>query len=93
LNGGISYRYLHNRAANEDYSLTALGYFITDLTASYTKKKIELGISIENLFNRQWNEAQFAYTSRLKYETTPVDEVSNTPGTPFFLRLKFSVFF
>ena len=93
LNGGISYRYLHNRAANEDYSLIALGYFITDLTANYTKKNYEIGISIENLFNQSWNEAQFAYTSRLKYETAPVDEVSNTPGTPFFLRLKFSVFF
>ena len=93
FNGGISYRYLHNRAANEDYSLTALGYFITDLTANYTKKKFEIGISIENLFNQSWNEAQFEYVSRLKYETAPVDEVSNTPGTPFFLRLKFSVFF
>lgn len=40
LNGGLSYRYMHNRAANEDYSLTAAGYFITDLTANYTKKNL-----------------------------------------------------
>ncbi len=93
LNGGLSYRYMHNRAANEDYSLTAAGYFITDLTANYTKKKFELGISIENLFNQSWNEAQFAYVSRLKYETAPVDEVSFTPGIPFSARLKFSIFF
>jgi TonB dependent receptor/CarboxypepD_reg-like domain/TonB-dependent Receptor Plug Domain len=93
LNGGISYRYLHNRAANADYSLTAYGYFITDLTANYTRKKFEIGLSIENLFNQSWNEAQFEYVSRLKYEKFPVDEVSNTPGVPFFARLKFSVFF
>ncbi len=92
-NGGISYRYLQNRAANADYSLTALGYFITDLTANYTKKKFEIGLSIENLFNQQWNEAQFEYVSRLKNEMYPVDEVSNTPGVPLFAKLKFSVFF
>lgn len=93
LNGGISYRYLHNRAANADYSLTAYGYFITDLTANYTRKKFEIGLSVENLFNQSWNEAQFEYVSRLKYEKYPVDEVSNTPGFPLFARLKFSVFF
>jgi hypothetical protein len=93
LNGGISYRYLHNRAANEDYSLTAFGYFITDLTANYTRSKYEIGLGIENLLNQKWNEAQFEYVSRLKYEAAPVDEVSNTPGVPFFARLKLTVFF
>jgi CarboxypepD_reg-like domain/TonB-dependent Receptor Plug Domain len=93
LNGGISYRYLHDRAANEDYSLTAYGYFIMDLTANYTTRKYEIGFAVENLLNQKWNEAQFAYLSRLKYETAPVYEVSNTPGVPFFARLKFTVFF
>ncbi len=93
LNGGISYRYLHDRSANENYTLTARGYFITDLTANYSKKKYEVSLSVENLFNRKWNEAQFEYVTRLKYETSPVDEVSNTPGVPFFAKLKFSVFF
>ncbi|MEP6466449.1 MAG: TonB-dependent receptor [Parafilimonas sp.] len=93
INGGISYRWLANRAANEDYSLTAKGYFITDLTLNYTRKKYEIGIGIENLFDQSWEEAQFEYESRLKYETAPVDEVSNTPGVPFFARAKLSVFF
>ncbi len=92
FNGGISYRYLHNRPANETNTLTALGYFVTDLSVNYTKKKYEIGLAIENLFDQQWNESQFGYTSRLKNETTPVDEVSYTPGTPFFAKLKFSVF-
>ena len=93
LNGGVSCRYLRDRPANEDYSLTARGYFITDLTANYTRRKYEVSLAIENLFNKKWNEAQFAYTSRLKYETAPVDEVSNTPGVPFFAKLKLAVFF
>jgi hypothetical protein len=93
LNGGISYRYLANRPANADYSLTALGYFLTDLTANYTRKRYEIGLSVENLFNQQWYESQVEYVSRLKDEPAPVDEVSYTAGVPFFAKLKFSVFF
>jgi hypothetical protein len=93
INGGISYRYLHNRPANEDYSLTALGYFLTDLTVNYTRKKYEIGIAVENLFDQKWYESQVEYVSRLKYETAPVDEVSYTAGVPFFAKLKFSIFF
>ena len=92
-NGGISYRYLHNRPANEDNTLTALGYFIADLTVNYTRPTYEIGLAVENLFDQTWNESQFEYISRLKYETAPVDEVSYTPGTPFFARLKLTVFF
>ena len=93
INGGISYRYLANRAANSDYSLTARGYFITDFAVNYTQKRYEIGISVENLFNRQWDESQFAYISQLKGETAPVDQVSYTPGVPFFAKLKLTVFF
>ena len=93
LNGGISYRYMHNRPANETYTLTAVGYWVTDLTLNYTKKKYSIGLAIENLLNVTWNESQFDYTSRFKYETQPVDEVSYTPGVPFFAKLKFAVFF
>ena len=92
-NGGISYRYLHNRAANSTYTLTAQGYCVTDLTVNYTRPKYELGLVVENLFNIQWNESQFEYVSRLRSESHPVDEVSYTPGVPFFAKLKFAVFF
>ncbi len=93
INGGISYRYLHNRAANSTYSLTALGYWVTDFALNYTKKKYEVGVQIENLLNISWNESQFEYVSRLKNETMPVDDVSFTPGVPFFAKLKLAVFF
>ena len=93
INGAISYRYLHNRAANTDYSLTARGYFITDLSLNYTRRRYEVGVTIENLFNEQWDEAQFEYISQLKNETKAVDEISYTPGVPFFARFRLSVFF
>jgi len=60
---------------------------------NYTRKKYEIGLSVENLMNVTWNESQFEYVSRLKYETQPVDEVSYTPGVPFFAKLKLAVFF
>ena len=92
FNGGISYRYLHDRPANNDYSLTAKGYFLADLTANYTRPNYEIGVAIENLFNRKWSESQIEYVSRLKNETAPIDEVSYTAGVPFFAKLKLTVF-
>jgi TonB-dependent Receptor Plug Domain/CarboxypepD_reg-like domain len=93
FNGGISYRYLADRPANSDYSLVALGYYLVDLTLNYTKKKYEVGLSVENLFNQIWYESQVEYVSRLKNEVEPVDQVSYTAGVPFLAKIKFSVFF
>ena len=84
--GGIRYRYLKTRPANEDNSIQAKGYFITDFNLNYQMKKIRLGFVIENLFNTQWNETQFATNSRLAGEDEAVEEIHFTPGTPFFLK-------
>jgi len=84
--GSIRYRYIRDRPANEDNSIIADGYFITDLNASYAFKNITIGFNIENLFNQEWNEAQFATESRLKDEPNPIEELHFTPGTPFFLK-------
>ncbi len=48
--------------------------------------KISLGIQIQNLFDTDWNETQFATESRLQNETLPVEEIHFTPGTPFFIK-------
>lgn len=82
----LQMRYLGDRAANEDNSIVAEGYFITDLNASYTLKKVTLGFSIENLLNQEWNETQFATESRLRNESASVEEIHFTPGTPFFIK-------
>lgn len=92
-NGGLSYRYLKNRAANEDNSIVAKGYFVADASVNYTQPKYEIGLAVENLFNTKWNEAQFATESRLLNEPAPVTELNFTPGMPFFARVKFAVFF
>ncbi len=83
----FNYRFLSKRPANEDYSLTAQGYFVNDFAGSYTlNNKIRLHVRVENIFNVKWNETQFATLTRLKTEVNPVDEIHFTPGTPFFLK-------
>jgi hypothetical protein len=93
LSGSLRYRYMGDRAANETNSVVAKGYFLSDLIVNYTKTKWEVGLSVENLFNINWNEAQFDTESRLVGETDPVSEIHFTPGSPFFAKLKLSFFF
>ncbi|MCB0521196.1 MAG: TonB-dependent receptor plug domain-containing protein [Lewinellaceae bacterium] len=86
--GGLRYRYLKSRPANEDNSITAKGYFVMDANVNYTFKKLTLGVMVENLLNTDWNETQFATESRLFNEPAPVEEIHFTPGTPFFFKGK-----
>ena len=90
FSGGIRYRYIKDRPANEDDSITAEGYFVLDLNAQYSFKDVTIGFMIDNLFDTDWNEAQFATESRLRNEPNPVEELHFTPGVPFFLRGKIS---
>ncbi|WP_075341409.1 TonB-dependent receptor [Tenacibaculum agarivorans] len=84
--GGINVRYLDDRPANEDNSIVAEGYTVADLNMGYRWKDVSLGVQIQNLFDTDWNETQFATESRLQSETTPVEEIHFTPGTPFFFK-------
>jgi TonB dependent receptor len=93
FNGSLRYRYMGDRPANSDNSLTALGYFVSDFVLNYTKKNYEIGLTINNLLNTKWKETQFDTITRLKGESAPVDEICFTPGTPFAARLSFSIFF
>ncbi|NGY38752.1 TonB-dependent receptor [Flavobacterium sp. XN-5] len=88
FSGGLRYRYLKKRPANEDNSIVATGYFVTDMNVSYEYKSVTFGVSVENLLNTEWNETQFATESRLKDETSSVEEIHFTPGTPFFMKAK-----
>ena len=93
FSGGIRYRYLKSRPANEDNSIVAKGYFISDLNVNYQYKNINFGIAVENIFDTEWNETQFATESRLQNEPESVDEIHFTPGTPFFMKGKISYTF
>jgi outer membrane receptor protein involved in Fe transport len=91
FSGAIRYRFIDDRPANEDNSIVAEGYFVTDLNLSYEfANNLVLGIAIENLFDTEWNETQFATESRLQNELEPVEEIHFTPGTPFFFKANIS---
>jgi len=93
INGGITYRYITDRPANEDNSIVAKGYTVVDAAINFTQPKYEIGVAFENILNVEWNEAQFATESRLFNEPAAVSELNFTPGTPFFARLKMALFF
>lgn len=93
FNGSFRYRFVGDRSANESYSLTAKGYFITDAVLNYTKPKYEIGLVVNNVFNTRWKETQFDTETRLKGEAQSVDEVCFTPGTPFAFKASFTYFF
>jgi outer membrane cobalamin receptor len=93
LNGSLRYRFMGDRPANETNTVVAKGYFVVDFALNYTQKRYEIGLSIQNLLNTKWKETQFDTESKLQNEVAPVSEIHFTPGTPFFLRLQFRIFF
>jgi TonB family protein len=57
---------------NVDYDpsrVTAQGYFLVDLYGGYRWRFLEASLSIQNLFNAQWREAQFGNHSCTRDET------------------------
>jgi hypothetical protein len=91
-NGSVRYRFMGDRPANEDNSVVAKGYFITDAAIYYSAKKWEAGAAVQNVFNTRWKETQFDTESRLQNESDAVSEIHFTPGTPFFARFSFTLF-
>ena len=86
FSGSLRYRFMDQRPANEFNTVKAQGYFITDMLLAYTRKKFELTISAENIFDCKWREAQFDTESRLQFEPQPVSGIHYTSGTPRFLK-------
>ena len=86
ISGGINARHIGDRAANEDNSIVAQGYTVVDMNLNYDLKNFGIGFQIQNLLNTEWNETQFATTSRLRDEPAAVEEIHFTPGAPFFFK-------
>lgn len=86
IGASFNYRYIGDRAANEDYSVTAEGYYIANLSVNYNRPTWTIGLSVENLFDVDWREAQFDTESRLQGESEPISEIHFTPGVPFFAK-------
>jgi len=93
LNASLRYRYVGDRPADETNAIIAKGYFLMDLVGGYKYKNMEFNITVQNLLNIKWREAQFETTSRLKDEPEDVTEIHYTPGTPFNLKAGIAIKF
>ena len=108
LSAGMRFRFVGNRPANEDRTLTAEGYFIMDALVTYRWRNVQLMLAGLNLTDTDWREAQFADDTCLSNELgtqagclqkpglDPGDGVSDihfTPGNPIAVRGGIQVFF
>jgi hypothetical protein len=105
LSGAIRLRYLDDRPANEDRSLTARGYTILDFILRYRWHNVEASIQILNFSNHDWRETQFATDSCLRQEVgvdprcpasgggDGIPDMNFVPGYPINLRGGITVFF
>jgi outer membrane receptor protein involved in Fe transport len=80
---------LGDRPANENNSIKAFGYNVFDANINYKlTHKTSIGLTAENIFNTKWKETQFLTESKLKQELEPIEEIHFTPGTPFFVKVR-----
>jgi outer membrane receptor for Fe3+-dicitrate len=93
IEGSLRYRFIGERAANEANIVRALGYNVVDLSTFYRKSRFNVGFTVENLLNTEWNEAQFDTESRLRGEKEAVSELHFTSGTPFATKVIFGINF
>ena len=87
LNLYLGAKFMGERPLNEDESVMEKDYFLLDASIHKTFKNIEIGLSVQNLFNIKWKEAVFYDASRLKNEVLDgVEDVHFTPGTPRYVK-------
>jgi hypothetical protein len=83
LASSFEMRYLGDRPADPDRTAVAKGYTLFNWTTRYRYRDFEAFLSIENLTDTKWREAQFFFNSRLPGEpATGVADIHFTPGNP-----------
>ena len=75
-------RGIADRPGNDDGSLTAQGYLIFDLIAGRSFGKLDLNLTIGNLLDNDWREAQFAGASAVTAGGPVMEQMHFTPGIP-----------
>jgi outer membrane receptor protein involved in Fe transport len=80
--GAVRVRGIGDRPANDDASLIAEGYTLVDVVAQHAIGAVTIGLTVENLFDARWREAQFAEESRVTPTAEFLEDVHFTPGAP-----------
>lgn len=98
--GNLRYRHIGDRPAVEDGSLMAEGYTVFDLGATCHTGRFQIDLTVENLFDAEWKEAQFAIHSLLPGEgglalrgPGPPPDIHFIPGNPLNVRIGVSLFY
>jgi len=78
----IRTRGIGDRPGSTDRSLTAKGYVIFDLIAGRTFGKLDVNVTVNNILNTDWREAQFADSSRVHPDADIVEQMHFAPGIP-----------
>ncbi len=90
LTSQVQATYLGVRPLTEDRSVRAPSWLTFDLTERYLLPvklphgHLEAFFYVQNLFNTQWEQAVFAFESRLLNEPTGVNDIHFVPGMPRF---------
>jgi len=83
FSSSLEMRHIGDRWADEFRHQTARGYTLFNWTGRYRYRSLEAFLSIENLTDTDWREAQFFFTSRLPREpASGVNDIHYTSGTP-----------
>lgn len=88
LSANATMRYISDRWADEQRTQTARGYTLVDLGLRYRynvtdRMAVDAFVTLENVANVKWREAQFFHTSRLPGEAPEgVQDIHFTPGNP-----------
>jgi hypothetical protein len=75
-------RGIADRPGNDDGSLTAEGYLLFDLIAGHAIGKLDLELTVNNLLDAEWREAQFADESAVMPGAPVIEQMHFTPGIP-----------
>jgi outer membrane receptor protein involved in Fe transport len=88
LTSQLQATYLGVRPLNEERSIKAPSWIDFDLTERYqlpiklSHGRLEAFLFVQNLFNTKWEQATFAFASRLRNEPAPVTDIHFVPGNP-----------
>jgi outer membrane receptor protein involved in Fe transport len=91
LTSQLQATYLGVRPLTEDRSMTSPSWINFDLTERYqipiklSHGRLEAFLFIQNLFDTKWEQAVFAFESRLRTEAAGVTDIHFVPGNPRFV--------
>ena len=91
--GALRVRHIGARPATDDGSITAEGFTVASALVGHRYGPFEVALDVENLFDTEWREVQFATESQLPGEAEPVEEIHFAPGWPRTVRGTLTAYF